>query len=262
MPVAPALDLMAEVYRLDSRGGAGSVRFRRYTSLCETHPVHLYNPMTSKPEALETVVRLIELDAEQIVGRLVGERGISLAVLTPGAWTDRLFTDIEHRTKALPFVGFWAGESVDPETIVSATTQQLVRLDWQRRPGSAESVASLTAQEGLALRAAGVSPVGDVELAGSVYPIIHREMDHGTLIALDPRRRRGRSTWAPRARTGGWLGLLPLVGRPTRQSRRSDPLRPRAGRMSPDAGLPLRLDLFEDGVDQFLPGCAVRVELT
>lgn len=183
MPVVPTLELMADMYRLDTKGGADSVRFRRYTSLCASHPIHMYNPMTSKPEAPATVDALIEIGAEEMVGQLAGDRVLSIAVLTPGAWTDRFFTDIERRIKALPFVGFWAGEPVDEVVVTAAAIHQLARLDWQDRHGPADTVARLSAQEGLALKRSEVRPVGDAERAAAAFDVVASEADMGTLIS-------------------------------------------------------------------------------
>ena len=88
MTLVRSLELMAEVYRLDGAGGADSSRFRRYVGLAASHPIHTYNPMTGRPEALETVGALLDAGAETTVEELCEGRTISLSVMTPGARTE------------------------------------------------------------------------------------------------------------------------------------------------------------------------------
>jgi hypothetical protein len=183
MPVVPTLELMAEVYRLDRTGGADSPRFRRYVELAAQHPIHPYNPMTGSPEALVTVEHLIDVDAESVVDGLCGDRVMSIAVLTPGAWTDRAFTEIEYRTRAHPIVWFWAGEHVDTEMVSARTRMQLARLAWQDHNGAPDTVRRLSAQEGAAMLTADRRPSGDVERSRSVFEVVAEESDMGTFIA-------------------------------------------------------------------------------
>lgn len=182
MPVVPTLEMMADVYRLDRAGGADSLRFRRYVELAASHPVQTYNPMTGKPEALETVEALIEAEAESIAGELSGGRVLSLSVLTPGAWTDRAFTEIDMRVKGHPLVWFWAGESIDRSVVVARTRSQMTRLRWQEHNGPPDTMRRLSAQEAFALHAAGVEVEGDADLARGVFSVVADERDMGTLI--------------------------------------------------------------------------------
>ncbi|MGF1666163.1 MAG: hypothetical protein ACFCVC_07795 [Acidimicrobiia bacterium] len=183
MPVVPTLALMAEVYELDRTGGTDSPRFRRYVELAAQHPIHPYNPMTGNPEALLTVEHLIGVDAESVVDGLCGDRAISIAVLTPGAWTDRAFTEIDYRTRAQPIVWFWAGEYTDPEVVSMRTRMQLARLAWQDHNGAPDTVRRLSGQEGAAMLAADRRPSGDVERARTVFEVVAEETDMGTFIA-------------------------------------------------------------------------------
>jgi hypothetical protein len=183
MPVVPTLEMMAGVYRLDRSGGASSPRFRRYVELAADHPIHSYNPMTGDPDVLVTIEALIAADGESIVDALCGGRTMSVAVLTPGAWTDRAFTEIDYRTRAHPIVWFWTGERIDPEVVADRVRMQVARLAWQEQHGAPDTLRRLSAQEGTAMAAAGRRPAGDTERARAVFDIVADDTDMGTFIA-------------------------------------------------------------------------------
>src|SRR5215468_8484135 len=99
---------MAEIYRLPREGGAASPRFKRYLELVpRSYGLVAFNPMAG-PHALETTDRLLAVNAEAVALEAASEAAslcrypdpITLAVVlcAPGGWTDRLTTEIEHRT--------------------------------------------------------------------------------------------------------------------------------------------------------------------
>jgi hypothetical protein len=61
-------------------------------------PVHGYNPMTSKP-VIDTIEALIDMRAEDRL-ETVANQTAHITVATPGMWTDRLATEVEHRLLA------------------------------------------------------------------------------------------------------------------------------------------------------------------
>jgi len=137
----PTLDAMAEVYRLPTTGGADSPRFKAYVELGRAgRPVSGYNPMTSKP-ALETVERLLELDAERLATGVAAETAnrlglppgreieLSITVATPGMWTDRIATEVEHVLLARTpnQLLFWTGDDIDADAVRRVATIQTVR---------------------------------------------------------------------------------------------------------------------------------------
>lgn len=181
----PTLGLMAEVYALSTAGGADSPRFRHYVSLnAARHPLGEFNPMTSKPGAAETVEHLLSIDAEGVVGDVAGAEDIFISVLTPGAWTDDVFTELERRMVAPGSVGVWAGETPDAEEVARLTRMSLARRRWQEHNGRARSLRPLASQEGYAAVSAGPpAPDGDGDAGRMVLEVVGDTDDRGTLIA-------------------------------------------------------------------------------
>jgi hypothetical protein len=160
--IVPTLSAMAEVYRLTTEGGPESPRFQRFVELAKDGaPVSGYNPMTSK-DALGTVEALLAIDAEdkakdtanQYAEELGIEEDLDLAitVATPGLWTDRLATEIEHRLGGRRWkeIVLWTGEDADEEAVRAATTAQAVRAAWALLHGPPRRVSHAAGQEGLA----------------------------------------------------------------------------------------------------------------
>lgn len=165
--VEPTLALMADVYGQSARGGATSPRFRAYVDAgARLAPVHGYNPMTSKA-VLPTIEDLLAIDAERraaataaVVAAELGftdDAAMHLTVATPGMWTDRLATEVEHRLLVRDPGGvlLWFDDLVDPIRVESATAAQTVRLVSARRAGPPVTLADAVAQEGAALALAG-----------------------------------------------------------------------------------------------------------
>lgn len=172
--LVPTLAAMAEVYRLPREGGAASPRFKRYLELVpRLHGLAAYNPMAG-PHALETTEQLIAVDAEATA--LEGAREvaslcdypdpitISVVMCAPGGWTDRLATEIQHRTAGRPSSGHglvlhWARETPTAEQIRREAIAEAVRVMAVGVRGRRESVATLLHREGLAY-ALGGNPYG------------------------------------------------------------------------------------------------------
>jgi hypothetical protein len=134
------LQAMADVYRLSTTGGQNSPRFKRYVEIMreEGVPAHGYNPMTSKP-ALETVEALLAIDAEAVAEEFSGDHDMYITVATPGMWTDRISTEIDHRLAPTNWSGgpaailLWTGEDTSVETVRRETIAQVVRLERDAR---------------------------------------------------------------------------------------------------------------------------------
>lgn len=171
--VMPTLEAMAKVYELPTTGGPKSVRFARYVATMreEGVPAAGYNPMTSKPVG-ETIERLLELRAERVVHDAAVEAASVLGldedlvmfvtVSTPGIWTDRWATEVDHRLAPTNWSGgigsvlLWTGEEQTHETIRAETLAQVVRVAWIKRHGEApRTVMDAVAQEGLAYALSG-----------------------------------------------------------------------------------------------------------
>jgi hypothetical protein len=111
---------------------------------------------------VKTVEALIELDAEEVASatandwaRELGLRddiGLSITVATPGMWTDRLATEIEHRIGGRRWseILVWSGEEIDADRLRELTRAQLVRAGWATIHQPPRTVAQLAGQEGLA----------------------------------------------------------------------------------------------------------------
>ena len=172
--VVPTLAFMADVYRRPAAGGPTSGRFTRYVAAAaERLPVHGYNPMTSKP-VLPTVEALLAVDAESVLaaaaGRTAarlgheGDLAMHVTVATPGMWTDRTGTEVEHRLLGADAGAllWWFDQPVTPAAVEAEAVAQTARLvAGLRRGGPPATLADAVEQEGraLALAAALAHPV-------------------------------------------------------------------------------------------------------
>lgn len=168
----PTLATMADVYRLPREGGSASPRFRRYLELVTNNlSLAAYNPMAG-PHALETTGQLLAIDAEAVAAEAARETAdlcgyadtiaMAVVVCSPGTWTDRLSTEVEHRTtRRVPGTGLvlhWTREIPTVEQIRREAIAETVRvmLVTGDRP---ESVRRLVLREGVAY-ALGGNPYG------------------------------------------------------------------------------------------------------
>jgi hypothetical protein len=172
--IIPTLATMAEIYRLPREGGAASPRFKRYVELIPSnYGLIAYNPMAG-PHALEATEHLLAVDAEAVAlvaAREVADQcgypdPITLAVVlcAPGQWTDRLVTEIEHRTSHRSSSGnglvqHWTRETPTTEQIRREAIAEAVRVMALALRGPRESVRCLLHREGLAY-ALGGNPYG------------------------------------------------------------------------------------------------------
>lgn len=183
--VEPTLAFMADVYRLSAEGGAASPRFRAYVEAgAELVPVHGYNPMTSK-DVLPAIEALLAVDAERRLAsganRVVAELGFTddatmhLTVATPGMWTDRLATEVEHRLLLRDPGGVrrWFDEPVLLEQLDAAIIAQAVRLVSFHRLGPPVTLADAVDQEGDALARAGRPGEHDAAAAEALAVLGH-----------------------------------------------------------------------------------------
>ena len=190
--VIPTLAAMAGVYRLSREGGAQSPRFKAYIHLTrerETDGFPAYNPMAG-PAALETVERLLAVDAEAVAQRsaedvlarceLPGPVELSVIVASPGLWTHRVTTEVEHRLRPdrspRSIVQMWSGESCEAEDVRREAAAETVRVAWSQLHGPAASVKRALLREGLALALSGSAPdyltPGQVEATREVLVIV------------------------------------------------------------------------------------------
>ena len=169
--VIPTLQAMADIYRLSRDGGAQSPRFIAYVQLTRDHErdgFPAYNPMAG-PAALATVERLLEVDAEAVARRaadaaleeleLPGPVELSVVVASPGLWTHRVTTEVEHRLRPArgirSLVQMWSGEPAEASDVRREATAETVRVAWNQVHGEARSVRQALVREGLALAMSG-----------------------------------------------------------------------------------------------------------
>ena len=201
--VAPTLKQMACIYSLSRSGGRASPRFAAYLADVEHHwGLASYNPMAGDA-ATAVVNTLIALDAES-VARVAAQQvadlcewtdPVTLAVVaaTPGMWTDRLATEVQHRTVAdrRPAHGeilLWATDEQRVETIATEAAAEAVRTMWTAVHGAALSLHAILAREGLAYatvhEAAPAQPVdvrvleatqilGDTTTVGDIVAVLY-----------------------------------------------------------------------------------------
>src|SRR5580765_3748416 len=174
--IIPTLATMADVYRLPRAGGAASPRFKRYVEMIPSnYALAAYNPMAG-PHALETTEQLLAIDAEAVVMEAAREAAnlcgypdtitLALVLCAPGAWTDRLVTEIEHRTAhRMPSGGglvlHWTRDTPTAEHIRREAIAEAVRVMALATRARPESVRGLLHREGLAY-ALGGNPYGPV----------------------------------------------------------------------------------------------------
>lgn len=204
--VIPTLAAMAEVYRQSSAGGPDSPRFHAYVDLgARRVPVSGYNPMTSKP-VLPTVEALLDLAAEDEVERAMAEClsallvddhfEVHLTVATPGMWTDRLATEVEHRHlgRTTEQVLWWFDEPPTLDALRTEATAQAVRLAWQVRHGSPSedggvgTLADAAGREGLALAmassATGTASDARSEAAAEALDALAEDESLATIVSV------------------------------------------------------------------------------
>ena len=201
--LVPTLAAMAEIYRLPREGGAASPRFKRYVELVpRLYGLAAYNPMAG-PHALETTEQLLAVDAEAVASEAASEVAslcsypdtITLAVVlcAPGAWTDRLATEIQHRTARRPPFGrglvlHWTGETPTAEQIRREAIAEAVRVMAVAALGRGESVASVLHREGLAY-ALGENPYGpataeDERAVGDAVDVLGASEEMGDMTSV------------------------------------------------------------------------------
>lgn len=193
--VAPTLEVMAGVYREPTTGGPTSARFQAYVAAAQSgEPIHGYNPMTSEP-VLSTVEELLAHDAE---GRLAmvanttaaaigatAELRMHFTVATPGMWTDRLATEVEHRLLGHDpgAVLWWSGDEVTAAALDAEIIAQTVRLVRAARSGAPATLGAAVEQEGSALAAAGW-PGRLTERAAEALAVLRADTSLSSMVAF------------------------------------------------------------------------------
>ena len=163
--VAPTLARMARIYEQSRSGGRNSPRFAAYLAEAEHHwGLASYNPMAGDAAAV-AVSALLALDAELVAAAAAQgalevcgwSQTITLAVVvaTPGMWTDRLATEIRHRTvadrrDAHGEILLWAGDPPAVHTIERESVAEAVRTMWTSLHGPTFTLGAVLAREGLA----------------------------------------------------------------------------------------------------------------
>jgi hypothetical protein len=188
--VIPTLAAMADVYRRPV-----DERFDAYVELGRLGvPVAGWNPMTSK-DVLGTVERLVAIDAETLAEEAAAEVAellrigedvpLAVTVATPGMWTDRLATEVEHRIqgRGVGEVLLWTGEDCGRDAVRAAAAAQLVRESWRLRHGVPRTVGDAVAQEGLALAMAGMGGRLD-DGAAQVLAVLREDTTLSSMVAF------------------------------------------------------------------------------
>ena len=162
--VARTLQAMTEIYALPREGGSRSPRFAAYVARVEHHwGLSAFNPMAGAA-AQDAVRVLLEIDAERLAAEEAGalaarcdfEGDITIAIAVPskGMWTDRLATEIQHRTIAprRPTHGtalLWPGDALDDTQVRMECAAEVVRIMWTAHHGVPTTLGGVLAREGL-----------------------------------------------------------------------------------------------------------------
>jgi hypothetical protein len=192
--VEPTLELMADVYRRSTSGGSRSGRFRGYVDAAAVSPIHGYNPMTSQP-VLVTIEALLDAQAEARLEKTANQTALRLDyarddamhinVATPGMWTDRLATEVEHRLLAMDPGGllWWFDQTVHDAALDFEIVAQTVRLIFQRRAGAPATLAAAVRQEGSAGAFAGATGAFHPG-AADVLEVLGEDTSLSTMVAF------------------------------------------------------------------------------
>jgi hypothetical protein len=163
--IAPTLAPMAQVYACSRSGGPRSPRFAAYVALVEhAWGLSSFNPMAGAAAAL-AVDTLIALDAEAVAAD-AAERVLELCdwrdpitlavvVASPGMWTDRLATEVRHRTladrrAAHGEILLWSGDASAIDDIRIESAAEAVRTIWTAVHGPTRTLEDVLSREGLA----------------------------------------------------------------------------------------------------------------
>ncbi len=193
--VVRTLEVMANVYGESMSGGPQSARFRAYVdAAANIVPVHGYNPMTSEP-VVGTIEALIDARAEDRLGTVANRTALRLGydrdesmhitVATPGMWTDRLATEVEHRLLAKDPGGllWWCDQAVDSDLLDSEIVAQTVRLIGQRRTGAPVNLRAAARQEGEAGASGGLAGAFHPD-AAEVLEVLGDDTSLATMVAF------------------------------------------------------------------------------
>jgi hypothetical protein len=153
--------------------------------------------------ASAAVDALLALDAEKValaaandaLARCEWDESVTLAVVvaTPGMWTDRVATEVRHRTVANRRAAhgeilLWATDPHRADDIEKESVAEAVRVMWTALHGSARSLHAVLAREGLAyaVSAGAASPevadprivdalsiLGDTTTVGDIIAILY-----------------------------------------------------------------------------------------
>ena len=201
--VSPTLERMARVYALSRAGGLNSPRFVAYRLQVERHwGLAVFNPMAGDAAAA-AVHALIGLQAEDIAAATASDMlalcdwhapvTLAVVVATPGMWTDRLATEVRHRTHAdrrdaHGEILLWADDPPSVEAIARESIAEAVRTMWTSLHGATRSLHAVLAREGLAYALAGTAPpqqpnslvvaealgvLGDTEALGDIVAVLY-----------------------------------------------------------------------------------------
>jgi hypothetical protein len=192
---------MAGIYKLSREGGARSPRFTEYTRLAPNIlGLSGYNPMAG-PHAAETIQSLLDMDAESIAGQALAavqarceyaeSIEMALVVASAGMWTDRLATEVKHRTsphrdRNTGLVLLWTGEPVTEADVRREAAAEAARVVWSAFHGDANSAGQVLAREGFA-SALAIDPSGTAEVdekTGEAARILSDHTNLGDITAF------------------------------------------------------------------------------
>lgn len=157
------------------------------------------------PHALDAVHQLMALNAEararasalEVVERckFPGDVTLAIVVASPGMWTDRVATEVRHRTSAKRRAGhgeilLWTGDVLDAGLVLREAAAETVRVMWTTLHGAADTLGALLAREGLAYALAsnpygpssplddatvaeGITVLGDTSTLGDIVAVLY-----------------------------------------------------------------------------------------
>ncbi|MBC5803499.1 MAG: hypothetical protein GIX03_11005 [Candidatus Eremiobacteraeota bacterium] len=198
LELVPLLQTQRQIYDIP----LGMERFKRYlrTMLGEDgalrFPLPLMNPM-GKAHVAAKLDELLAISAEGVAHRALHEAASRLSdhdgalrvalVLADdaGGWTNRWFSDAQHRFEPKYFVrhgwavvAAWTSEAIDADRVYTETLAAVQRTVSQRERGLPTTLGAMLAQEREALSFAGIAARYDrrerERIGGTIAPVIHR----------------------------------------------------------------------------------------
>ncbi len=202
--VVPTLAAMAEIYQLSRSGGVKSPGLQRIAlarsmsggsrdTIRWLDRMHSMRSTSSwRSTRRHVLARRRSRSSNDASSRATSRWQLSSS---PGMWTDRVATEVRHRTSAKRRAGhgeilLWTGDVLDAGLVLREAAAETVRVMWTTLHGAADTLGALLAREGLAYALAsnpygpssplddatvaeGITVLGDTSTLGDIVAVLY-----------------------------------------------------------------------------------------